>query len=211
MHHIGVRRVSLVVNVFILGTGRNGSTTISRCFEHATNYTSAHETNIEVADTSRLDYPDQHIESDCRLAWLLGPLGRRYPDAKYIHLFRDPDDVADSFLARWTHHHPKLRDWNHPRRNLKRLRWTWTGEKQGIMKAFATGIIIGDHHDRPATARLMVDVVNENITEFLRDRPSMSAHLETLDTDLPRLWDWIGAEGDLDAAVAEAGVVHNAR
>ena len=43
----------------------------------------------------RLDYPDQHIESDNRLAWYAGRLEKRYgDDAFYVHLKRDRQRVV---------------------------------------------------------------------------------------------------------------------
>src|SRR6478752_1534731 len=89
------------MNVFILSTGRCGSTTLSRAFAHATNFTSGHETLSHVP-RARLDYPANHIESDNRLAFFLGALHEKYgDDAHWVHLTRDPDRVAGSYANRW--------------------------------------------------------------------------------------------------------------
>jgi hypothetical protein len=76
------------VNVFILGTGRCGTLTISRAFEHATNFTSAHESASP--SLYLMDYPKDHIETDNRLAWMLGLRpehdGHPLAEKKYINV-----------------------------------------------------------------------------------------------------------------------------
>jgi hypothetical protein len=56
----------------------------------------------------------------------------------------------------------------------------------------------------------MVDAITENIRFFLKDKTHwMPFRVETAETEFPKFWDWIGAEGDLDAALAEFRVAHN--
>ncbi len=178
------------MNVFILSTGRCGSMTFERACRHITNYTAGHETRAGRLGVARLDYPANHIESDNRLSWFLGRLERRFgDDAFYVHLQRDRESVARSYARRW---------------------------KRGmILPAYAEGIYLGLEADIEADALAIawdyVDTVTANIELFLRGRSNcMAFHLETAGRDFPEFWEWIGATGDLAAALAEFEVAHNA-
>lgn len=174
------------MRVFVLNTGRCGSTTFARACEHLTNFTAGHESRTRLMDLGeRLDYPDNHIEVDNRLTWFLAPLVERYPDAYWVHLTRDRSAVIDSFGRR----------------------------KSPIIRAFGRGILM--HRDemtdqeRARVAVMYVDTAIATIEAFLRDRDHMHVALETLDVDFVKFLDRIGAEGDLDAAMDEWGVRHN--
>jgi hypothetical protein len=200
--------------VFVLSTGRCGSTTFAASCAHITNHTSGHETNWGRLGDVRLDYPDDHIEIDNRLSWFLGSLAARYPDARYVHLLRERQSVVDSFLKRWP--------WDPPpgRIAMPRLIGRATGRltsgvvATSILPAFAYQIAGRrapvPKADRPLVAGHYVDTVTANIEAFVEGRPHRRVDLETLAEALPGLWEWIGAEGDLDAAVAELTVRHNA-
>ena len=195
------------MRVFVLTTGRTGSTTFARACAHAENFTAGHETAAHRIE-SRLDYPDHHIEVDNRLAFFLGLLHERYPSARYVHLRRDPDLVASSYSARavdsWPIH-ARLRD--AVRRIPGRYGWSLTS-------AFSHGILIRDRRLTPPelerSVRLLIDATNANITEFLRDKPSMEIRIDTASAQFPAFWQWIGARGDYDAALGEFSVRHNA-
>ncbi len=62
------------MNVFVLGTGRCGTTTFMKACRHVTNCTSGHETRVNHVGPERLSYPSNHIEADNRLSWFLGRL-----------------------------------------------------------------------------------------------------------------------------------------
>src|SRR5262245_39334592 len=90
------------MNVFILNTGRCGSTTIIKACSYITNYTAAHESRTGLVGPDRLDYPPNHIEADNRLSWFLGRLERTYGnDAFYVHLKRQDAATARSFAQRY--------------------------------------------------------------------------------------------------------------
>jgi len=173
-------------NVFVLCTGRCGSATFAHACDHATNYTTGHETRAHVVGPDRLDYPANHIEVDNRLAWFLGRLDRAYGDsAYYVHLTRDPESVAQSLSIR-------------------------TG-MCSLVNAYARGIAIrGDAGDPLATARDLVSTMTANIETFLRGRSNvMRFPMESADDLFPHFWQWIGAEGDIASARAEWSVAHN--
>ncbi len=184
----------LGMRVFVLSTGRCGSTTFARACQHLSNYTSAHESNASAKlFDQRFDYPDRHIETDNRLSWFLGELGARFDDTDplYVHLTRDPEAVAASFRMRWDS--------------------TWTG---GIIGAFAHGLLMTSEewpeHERMDVCRFYVRTVNSNITEFLRSRRSIHISLENIESDFESFLERICAEGDLEAATREWSTRHNA-
>ena len=175
------------MNVFILSTGRCGSTAIARACKHITNYTSAHESRCELMGEARLAYSDNHIESDNRLAWYLGRLHDKYGDeAYYVHLSRDRQRVAESYAGR------------------DHLTY-------GIMQAFR-GIMITERELNPLElAHDICETVDSNIELFLRDKSNvMRVRIEESETWFPAFWDWIGAEGDRASALREFTVRHNA-
>lgn len=185
------------MRVFVLNTGRCGSVTSIKACEHLTNYTAGHETRTGALGDSRLDYPDQHVEADNRLSWFLGDLGLRFvDDPLYVHLRRDPEQVAQSFLRRW--------------RSLNS-----NPARTSVLRAFAHGLLIHPEEwqeaERIDVCRYYVRTVTKNIEAFLADKSNtMTVWLEDAGTWFPTLWDRIGGEGDLDAAMAEFGVRHNA-
>lgn len=183
-----------MTRVFVLCTGRCGSTTFAEACAHITNYTAGHETRAGRI-TGRLDYPDQHIEVDNRLAWFLGGLDARYGDEPlYVHLTRDPAKVAASYSRRF---------------------FTRKGHPAGLMHGFAFGIIRSrgfakDKH-KSALARLFVQTTRENIDHFLDARHRvLTIPIEDPHPGFDEMWDMIGATGDRAAAHRELDMVHNA-
>ncbi len=175
------------MNIFVLNSGRCGSTTWIRACAHIRNYSAGHESRAALIGPARLAYPPNHIEADNRLSWLLGRLDRAYGDrAFYVHLRREREACARSFARR--------RDF-------------------GILRAYAEGILLGAPPDLDplALAHDYLETVEQNIRAFLRDkRQVMEARLEHIESDFLRFWEAIGAEGDREAALAELRVRHNA-
>jgi hypothetical protein len=164
--------------------------TLSHACAHLTNYTAAHESRTHLLGPARLAYPPRHIEIDNRLSFFLGRLDARFGnDAAYVHLWRDPEAVAQSWAAR---------------------------ANQGMMHAYRFGIMSRARNlNRKAElidfCRDYVDTATTNIRAFLRDKTTvMTMQLETIGADFDRFVDWSGAEGDLDGARAELHVRHNA-
>lgn len=175
------------MNVFVLCTGRCGSTTFVEACRHITNYGAAHESRATVVGPERLSYPPDHIEADNRLSWFLGRLERAYGDeAFYVHLKRDDAATARSFARRYD---------------------------AGIIKAYREAVLMGGAPGADPL-RLCLDyceTVNANIEAFLRDK-TKKAHvsLEHAKEDFANFWRLIRAEGDLAAALAEWDHVYNA-
>ena len=164
--------------------------TFARACAHFDNDTAAHESRTHHEGAARYAFPDRHIEIDNRLSWLLGRLDRHWGDqAAYVHLTRDPEEVAESFRKR---------------------------AGQGIIKAYKD-VIIARSTGRAKRVPVLefcrdyVDTVTENIATFLADKSHvMHIRLETAQTDFPRFCEWIGATGDMKAALGEFSVRHNA-
>ncbi len=175
------------MNVFVLTTGRSGSVTFAEACRHITNYTAGHETRVGLVGAARLAYPDDHIEVDDRLAWLLGRLEDAYGDAAfYVHLRRDEQATAAS----------RMRRWNKP-----------------LMRAYRNGILwdVDPGVSRLDLARDLNHTVNRNIELFLRDKTrTMRIDIESARQALPEFWRRIGAEGDLEAALEELRLHHHA-
>ena len=175
------------MNVFILNSGRCGSTTFIKACQHITNYTAAHESLLSNTGVQRFNYPGNHIEADNRLSWLLGRLDNEYANnAFYVHLTRNNNDVATSFS--------------------KRINF-------GILKAYEQGILMHERHLLPAEdiAKDYIETVESNIKLFLKDKSNkMDISIETVKTDFTQFWGNICAEGDLEKALKEWDIKHNA-
>jgi len=176
------------VNVFVLCTGRCGSTTFTRAASHIRNYTADHEARVQRLGEARLSYPPNHIEVDNRLAWMLGRLEESFgKDAFYVHLRRNPEAVARSYDQRW-------------------------GLRFGIISAYRNGILSGAPGADPYDICVdLVQTIDSNISAFLADKPKkMDFDMESAERDWATFWNAIGAEGDLEASLAEWRVSHNA-
>jgi hypothetical protein len=189
--------------------------TFAEACGHMTNFTSGHETRSRTYGDERFAFRDQHIEVDNRLSWFLGGLHERFPDARYVHLIRDPEAVAASYLARWNRHPPPRV--KNPARPLGALRRRLHSKHPGpgIMHTFAHSIVglnrPWPEEERADVARFLVATVTSNVDHFLRDKPSMTVMLgPDVKTEFTAFWRWIDARGDLDGALAEWDVRHNA-
>jgi hypothetical protein len=133
----------------------------------------------------RLAFPDSHIEADNRLSWILGRLEKKFgDDALYVHLTRDASKVAASYDKRWDH-------------------------RFSLIYGYNRSILMQSVYDEGAAADL-VETVTANIEAFLANK----SHVIKIDIDAPqrefrRFVEMIGAEGDVEAAVAEFSVRHN--
>ena len=175
------------MNIFVLNSGRCGSTTFIKSCRHITNYSSAHESLLSKTGQQRFDYPENHIEADNRLSWLLGRLDKAYGnDAYYVHLTRNRHDTAHSFSKRID---------------------------LGILKAYEQGILMHEQHEMPTLdiANDYIETVDSNIKLFLKDKTNkMDIALETIKTDFTDFWENINATGDITAALREWDIMYNA-
>jgi len=175
------------MNIFILNTGRCGSTTFIKACKHINNYSSAHESLTAHTGIKRLAYPAQHIEADNRLAWFLGRLDREYGNnAFYVHLSRDRQKTIESFSKR---------------------------ENFGIMKAYKEAILLHSDANQNAEkiAKDYIETIESNIELFLKDKSNkMNFSLENSHQHFKKFWNEISAEGDINAALDEFKINYNA-
>jgi len=175
------------MNIFILNTGRCGSTTFIKACQLIQNYSAGHESRVTETGDRRLAYPDNHIEADNRLSWFLGQLDRKYADnAFYVHLMRDRDKTAASFIKRADY---------------------------GIMRAYQQGILqdVDTRLNIHDVALDYIDTVTDNIKHFLKNKThKMDFRLENANEDFIKFWRSINAEGDLTKALQEWCIAYNA-
>lgn len=175
------------MNVFVLNTGRCGSTTFIQACRHISNFSCGHETRVSRLGNERLDYAANHIEADNRLSWLLGRLDARYGgQAFYVHLTRAREATVASFAKRC---------------------------EFGIMKAYREGILMAEPEccSPEVLAQDYIATVESNIRHFLADKPrQMEFRLEQAKRDFRVFWELIGARGGLDRALSEWDTAYNA-
>lgn len=144
-----------------------------------TNFSSSHEARSSKFGDERLAFPPNHIEIDNRLSWFLGRLEKEYgDDAVYVHLIRDPLKVAESYNRRWNYYGS--------------IAMAYT---LGILKSNKFGI---------SSCIDYVRTVTENIEAFLVSK----SRVFVIDIQNPKdqfklFWQEIGAEGELNQALAE--------
>jgi hypothetical protein len=179
------------MNVFVLCTGRSGSSGFIEACKHITNFTAAHESLSKETGQARFQFPQRHIEADNRLSWQLGELDKIYgKDAFYVHLTRNKEATAKSFMNRFLM--PK-----------------------SMIYAYANGIKkrppeILTHTERFKICLDYVETVNTNIEVFLKDKPhQLSVELEDIKTGFRLFWKNIKADGNLDKALNEFDIKHN--
>lgn len=175
------------MNIFILNSGRCGSTTFIKACKHITNYSSAHESLITKIGAERLAYPKNHIEADNRLSWFLGRLDTTYAnDAFYVHLKREQQETAKSFS--------------------KRIDF-------GILKAYEQGILMHEQHQYSSDdiALDYIKTIDSNIELFLKDKSNkMGITLDSAVEDFTEFWSRINASGNLNNALQEWDIRYNA-
>jgi hypothetical protein len=175
------------MNIFVLTTGRSGSTTFIEACKHIRNYSCEHESRTSMLGQERLNYPENHIEADNRLSWLLGRLDKKYGDsAFYVHLKRNETDTAHSFTKRYS---------------------------GGIIKAYKAGILMGlsEQSDPMSVSLDYCDTVNSNIDLFLKDKSrKITINLENIEKDFREFWNIIDAQGEIGASLAEFKTKYNA-
>ncbi len=161
-------------------------TFIQAC-KHISNFSSSHESRCGLLAEARLDYPENHIEAGNRLSWFLGRLDKQYGNsAFYVHLKRNVNDTATSFVRRYA---------------------------IGIINAYRKSVYMGlSNTASPMTVSLdYCETINSNIELFLKDKTGkMEFNLENARVDFQTFWRLIGAEGDVGASLREFATTYNA-
>lgn len=196
------------MRIFVLTTGRSGSKTFFNACRCVENFSAGHEST---AFRDPMEYPDGHIEIDGMLSFMLGTLDLHYGDAPiFVHLTRNPEDVARS----WARRMPDAESWPRwlriqmgltARRRFRQTRAVFIGHN------LYSGAGRLSNEERIAAARKYVDRANDNIRHFLKDKSKVvDIEIEQPDQTFRKLWEMAGFEGSLDRAMDELGTVYNA-
>lgn len=175
------------MKVAVLTAGRSGSLSLYHACLQVRNYTSGHDTGEGALAAERARLTDGHIEIDTRFAWFLGRLAEQAgPDTHFVFLTRDTTAIAQSYNRRWQN-------------------------RKGILRGYCEMILQRDKPNEDlAIAADLVETIEANIRAFLVGRPHSVIRLETWQADLPAFFETIGADVDLDAAMAAFSDRHNA-
>jgi hypothetical protein len=179
------------MNVFVLCTGRSGSTSFIKACQHISNYSAAHETLSNSCGDKRFDFPKNHIEADNRLSWQLGQLNEKFgKNAFYVHLKRNSKSVAKSYYKRFL--------------LPKSMIYAYAN---GIKKLPPESL---NPNERFEVCLDYVETVNANIKYFLEDKPhKIEIDLEDIKPKFESFWKTIKAQGNLNLALSEFDHKHN--
>ena len=91
------------MNVFFISPGRTATTALAHAFQCVENYTSLHESRVQLLGEQRLAFPENHFEFDNRLIFFLADLTQKYAPANGILVIvnRDHEMIAKSYNKRW--------------------------------------------------------------------------------------------------------------
>ena len=177
----------MFLNVFVVCTGRCGSTTFAQACQHIQNYTASHESRISLLGDQRLQYPQNHIEVDNRLSCFLGSLEKKYGDCTfYIHLKREIMLTAKSYAERLY---------------------------SPIIKGLSESMILPKNfkYKRIDICIDYCNTVNSNIELFIKNKShKMEFNLENAQEYFGRFWDLISATGNYTMALKEWENKYNA-
>lgn len=176
------------MNVFVLNVGRCGSSTFAEACSHITNYTSGHETKSGKIE-NRIEYPDNHIEVDNQLTFMLGRLDEEYgKEAAYVHLKRDLHDTAKSWVKKENKYRRKGRLW-----------------------FYGNQVILGeDGYDQMKIAKHYCRTVNKNIKSFLKNKKiKVTIEIENAESKAREFFEIIDAEGNIGKFKKELTKKHN--
>ena len=179
------------MRVFILAPERSGTTTFYKACKHITNYVTSHETNQNsLAKHLNMTYPDNHIEIDNRLVFNLGYLDRFYGDSVFVVLYRPIYKNIYSLMKRFH-------------------------DRGSIVEGYMDNIIgvrpeLASEKEKHQAAWCYTVSTRNNIRLFLKGKKDIFTILiEDPEVNFIKFWKFIGAEGDLQAALNEFRVKHN--
>lgn len=172
------------MRIFVVGTGRCGTSTFYHAAKHATNYHVGHESRAGRREPNDYIYPDQTLEISCHLSFAVPLLYERngFHDVKIVHLVRERRPCIES-LAR-------VKD------ALQSLAF---GIQQCKPKSDTEHL---------AWAEWWYDLVNENISATAWH--PFEFQMEAAEDFWPDFWMWAGCEGDFDASMEEWRRKYNA-
>lgn len=169
------------MRIFVTGTGRCGTVTFFRAAAHARNLKVGHESQTGHEAVNHWQYPDNHIEVSCQLAFAMPILLRRYPDAKWIHLVRQREACVRSLAGQLT---------------VEMQHWA-----EHVFQAFRPNPI--------AAAEAFYDCTVATIDALLPPG-SLRLEMERAERLWSEVWRFMGCQGDFEASRSEWRRAYNA-
>ena len=167
------------MRVFVVGTARSGTTTLYQACRHIKNYTAGHESEAGMVPTYH--YPNQNIEASHLLVIAIPLLRSRYPDSKWVHIVRNKEKTVAS---------------------MRRQLWDWS--EWWVAQWYLTQ----QHSDIYYGIESYYDRVNDLCKELM-PAEHMTIDIDTAKEQWPDFWNWIGAEGEMEAAMKEFDRAYN--
>lgn len=170
------------MRVFVVCVGRCGSVSFREACRYAQNYTTGHESKCGL-----LEYPDQHIEVSAQVRSVIVHIARKYPDAKWVHLRREPASCIPS-IARldrgaFVEHYRLLFNTIMPSNQPIDVayRYYWAEN----------------------------DKIEAQLQFAVPEGQRLTMHLETIRDGWRTFWAWIGAQGNYEASLMAWDVKRN--
>lgn len=170
------------MRVFVTCIGRCGSVSFRKACRYTTNFRTGHETNC-----GQLEYPDNFIEVSPQIRSVIQPIATKYPDALWVHLYRDPAACMRSLIR--LEHGDVLRAY-------QKLFPSIMPSNQLV--DVAERFYYAENNRIELALRLAVPEANRRVM-----------HLETIQDEWSEFWDWIGAEGNYMASLLAWDVKRN--
>lgn len=159
------------MRVFVVGTGRCGTSTFYQAARTLEGFTAGHESTA--GHLPSWEFPDHHIEVASQLVYGIPWLRRRYPEALFVHLVRDREPCV---------------------RSLARQCWD-------SMAAFSRQWFLCDHPaDVAMAAAQFYDLTNELIVALCPPERTMRIRMEELRQQWPEFCRRIGTEWNRELA-----------
>ena len=175
-------------NVFVLCTGRCGSTTFYKACSHIKNYTSGHESKISDPTMERFKFPKHHIEIDNRLSWFLPLLDVFNNENRtfYVHLVRNFELTVNSFMKR-----------KGPKSHL-----------DNFIRGFCNQNDVNEN--RYQLAKRMVATIDMTINNYVHNKPHVrDFFIEAAKEQFPYFCEQINADVNIEKAIKEFDIKYN--
>lgn len=158
--------------VFVVGTGRCGTSTFYQACLHATNYLSRHEA-YAIGDCPPFFFPEHpSIEIGSTLTMFIPRLKRRFPQARWVHLQRERQACCES-IARECHEESVG----------FAKRWLWKSEINPVR-----------------AAEIFYDSVNDLCQSLLPE--AFHLQLETVEQQWLDCWKFMNCVGDFSSSLS---------
>lgn len=171
------------MRIFVVGTGRCGTSTFYHACRHATNYTVGHESRA--GRINDYCYHDNYIEVSSHLAFAVPLLMERNQGCRFVHIIRSKAACVASMAE--TREAIKAFAFGisegNPRHGSEYLEW----------------------------AAWLYDLINANITATVQTAwNAFLFHMDYADREWEECWRFMGCEGDFEASLAEWRWKYNA-